>query len=184
MEESEEYHLENDAKLHNQDNKHDKIFKDILQNKKEIATLINCFTEYEVREKDLEIYNTEFITKSFKYAQADIVYRDARNEVYYLIEHQTKVDYSMAYRVLNYCVEIIRSVVEEQEKNRIVFQYPIVIPIVLYTGNRKWTAKTTFAECQKIEDEERYKIINVKYKLLDISKYEKNRIVFQYPIVI
>ena len=99
------------------DKKHDKIFKEILQNTKEMANLINNFTTHEVNVDELENYTENYITKDFKYKHADIVYKLKEEEIYFLVEHQTKVDYSMPFRILNYCVEIIRSAVEEQVIN-------------------------------------------------------------------
>ena len=117
-----------------------------------MAKLIRYFLGTEIKQNELEIYNGEYITNNFKYKQSDIVYKVKGKEVYYLIEHQTNVNYSMAYRVLNYCVEIIRSVVENKEINRKNFEYPKVIPIVLYTGEKRWTASTSY-ELGKIDGE-------------------------------
>lgn len=154
------------------DKKHDKIFKDILQNKQEMAKFISHFTNYKVNPKELELYNVNYITKEFKYREADIVYKIKGKEIYYLIEHQTKVDYSMSYRILNYCVEIMRSVLENKEINSIGCKYPVVIPIVLYTGNQKWTASIAFSENQVEEEGSDEKLIDAKYKLIDVNKYE------------
>ena len=137
-----------------------------------MAKFINDFTNYNVNQKELEKYNVNYITKDFKYKQADIVYKIQGKEIFYLIEHQTKVDYTMPYRMLNYCIEIIRNVVENKEINRSTYRYPIVIPIVLYTGDKKWTASTTFAESQIIENGFVEKTIDIKYKLIDINKIE------------
>lgn len=101
-----------------------------------------------------------------------LVYKVKGKEVYILVEHQTKVDYSMSYRILNYCIEIIRGAVIEKETNKSTYKYPMVIPIVIYTGNQNWTSKLTFAESQ-IEDRNiKEKIIDIKYKLIDVNKYK------------
>ena len=57
------------------DKKHDKIFKEILQNPKEIAEFMNNFTKHKVNSDELENYSENYITKDFKYKQADIVYK-------------------------------------------------------------------------------------------------------------
>lgn len=173
-EESAEYVLgENEIKYEKKtgDKKHDKIFKDILQDKNEMAKFISHFTNYKIKPEELEIYNVNYITKDFKYKNADVVYKVKGKEIYYLIEHQTRVDYSMAYRILNYCVEIIRSVLENRELKR-ASKYPIVIPIVLYTGNQKWTANLSFSENHPIKEDIEIKPVDVKYKLIDVNKYE------------
>lgn len=154
------------------DKKHDKIFKDILQNKEEIAQFINKFTNYEVNAEELEIYNPNYITEKFEYKNADIVYKWKDGELYFLIEHQTKVDYSMAYRIFNYCLEIIRSAIADKEINRFTYRYPRIVPIVLYTGNQKWTSSNSFATLQEGESKNETDRIEVKYKLVDVNEYE------------
>ena len=134
-EERTEYILDDKKTVANErktgDKKHDKIFKDILQNKKEMAQFLKNFIEYEILPEDLENYNPNYITKNFKYKQIDILYKVKGMQIYILVEHQTKVDYSMPYRILNYCVEIIRSLIEEEPINRATYKYPIIMPIVL-----------------------------------------------------
>lgn len=159
------------------DKKHDKIFKDVLQNKDEVAQFIKRLGEYEVKTEELEIYNSNYITEKFEYKNADIVYKVRDRELYFLIEHQTKVDYSMAYRIFNYCLEIIRSVVENKKINRITYKYPRIVPIVLYTGNQKWNSSNSFAELQEGQSKSEIDSIEVKYKLVDVNQYETEELI-------
>lgn len=154
------------------DKKHDKIFKDILQNKDEIADFISEFVKYKVKAEELEIYNPNYITKEYEYKNADIVYKIKGKELYFLIEHQTKVDYSMSYRILNYILEIIRSVVQGKEINRVKYRYPRIVPIVLYTGNKEWTSSNSFANIQDGESKGYIDKIDVRYKLVDVNQYK------------
>ena len=171
-EDDEPYNLDEKADKKTRDKKHDKIFKEILQNPQEMAQFINTFTKYTVSADELENYSENYITKHFKYNQADIVYKIKGEKIYFLVEHQTKVDYSMPYRILNYCVEIIRSAVEEDKINNITYKYPKVIPIVLYTGDAKWKASNSFAMSQIVKDGYEEEIIDLSYKLVDVNKYE------------
>ena len=165
-------YMTDDNKKKTGDKKHDKIFKEILQNPKEMAGFINNFTKHKVTADELENYTENYITKDFKYKQADIVYKIKGEEIYFLIEHQTKVDYLMPYRILNYCVEIIRRVVEEQKINKSTYKYPKVVPIVLYTGEIKWKASKSFAMSQIHKEGYEDEIIDLCYKLIDVNKYE------------
>ena len=153
------------------DNKHDKIFKSILQDKKELTKFLKKYMRHEVKPENIELCNTNHITSDYKYSDSDIICKIKGKETYYLIEQQTRVDYSMPYRMLTYSVEIIRAAVRGKNINSKDFAYPEVIPIVLYTGNNRWTAKTKFSECQRIEISEE-KVIEFKYNLVDINKYE------------
>lgn len=160
-----------------EDKKHDKIFREILQNPKEMAQFINNFTKHQINVDELENYSENYITKDFKYKQADIVYKIKGEEIYFLVEHQTKVDYSMPYRILNYCVEIIRRAVDEQKLNKATYKYPKVVPIVLYTGNAKWKASNSFAMSQINKEGYEEEIIDLSYKLIDVNNYEVENLI-------
>ena len=82
--------------------KHDKIFKEIFQDKEELRRFLSRYIGVEVESSNLEQCNTNFITPKYEYKNADIVYKEKNKEVYYLIEQQTKVDYDMPYRMLKY----------------------------------------------------------------------------------
>jgi len=166
------YNFDEDMDKKTRDKKNDKIFKEILQNPNEMAQFITDFTKHKVNADELENYSENYITKDFKYKQADIVYKIKGAEIYFLVEHQTKVDYSMPYRILNYCVEIIRSAVEEQKFKKATYKYPRVVPIVLYTGNAKWKASNSFAMSQIYREGYENEIIDLSYKLIDVNKYE------------
>ncbi len=171
-EEVEEYKIDND--IRKSDKKHDKIFKTIFQSKKEMANFLNHFLELNINSNELELQNPNFITKNYKYNQADILYKLKDREIYYLIEQQTCVDYSMSYRILNYCVETIRLATEDKIINNKYYKFPKVIPIVLYIGNNKWTASTSFADCEVNYPELNFNSLDTKFKLIDINNFEIN----------
>ena len=74
-EEKAKYKLDKKDKSENskEHHKHDKIFRQILNNKKEVAILINqeIKPENEVKEEDIEKYETKYIVKLYKEKQAD-----------------------------------------------------------------------------------------------------------------
>lgn len=76
-------------------------------------------------------------------------------DIFFLIEQQSQIDYSMPYRILNYSVEIIRNAVNQKRLKNKSYKMPVVYPIVLYTGNKKWKAKEHFEQSQM-----RYSSIN------------------------
>ena len=160
---------------------HDKIFKDLFTNKKETALFINKYlglkgTKNEIKEKDLQKCDTEYITKEKEKLESDILYKLKEKEIYFLIEHQSTVDFSMAERILEYCVEVIRKIKKERVINYQKEDMPGIYPIVLYTGKRKWTAKTELIQMQRnyygIE-----KRLNCSYLLVDINKHTKEELI-------
>lgn len=170
-EETEIYRFESKNNHH----KHDKLFRNILNNKKEIVKLVNKYImpEKKIEEEKIEKYDTKYITKEFKEIEADIVYKIKNKEIYFLIEHQTKLDKLMAYRMLSYSLEIIRTrmrnIIGKIEKVGI----PTIIPIVIYTGQEKWTAKKTIEELQVKFKHLKGMDVITGYNLIDIRNEEE-----------
>ena len=159
----------------NKYNRHDKIFRKLLANKIEMKKLLKEESEIEqlLDNNELERYDTKYITKGYEDRQADIVYKLKEKEIFFLIEHQTKVDKLMAFRMLEYSLEIIRARMKELKGKIEKVGLPSVIPIVLYTGKEKWTAKRNFEEMQV--DFECFTGIKsiTGYNLIDIRDKEK-----------
>ena len=129
------------------DKEHDKIIKRVFEKKKEAARFISKVLGIKIKGQDLIAVKNSFVTTELKYREADIVYKIKGMNVVILIEHQTRVDYRMSYRILNYQVEIMRA--NEIENPKKEDKECLVIPIVLYTGKEKWTAKRYIREIQE-----------------------------------
>ena len=136
---------------YNIDNEHDKLFKDLLSDKEETRKFINKFLKLPepLKQNELELYNSNYITSEYKSKEADIVYKKKDEDIFFLIEHQSTVDISMPYRIKNYAVEILRTAVDKSKIHQIDYEYPLVVAIVLYTGDKKWNAKLKFEDMQK-----------------------------------
>ncbi len=83
---------------------HDKIFKTVLNQKSQVAEFINRILELKekITEKEIEKYDSEYIGNMFEKRQTDIVYKMKEKEIYFLIEHQSQIDYNMPQRILEY----------------------------------------------------------------------------------
>lgn len=169
-EESAEYNIKKLEKKY----AHDKLVKNILKDKKEAEEFINQFLEpkEKVKAENLIRYTNSYITKKYKSKEADLVYKLKNQEVFFLIEHQSSIDNSMPYRMLNYCIDIM----QEWSRNKRIKKicgYPIIVPIIIYTGNQKWKATKNFKEKQISNYVfERYKI-DFEYNFIDINKLSK-----------
>ena len=182
--ESEEFN-KNKSKI---DKEYDKIIKRVFQRKKEAARFISKVIERKIKPRDLIVSQNSFVTSELRYREADIVYKIRNKNVVILIEHQTRVDYRMAYRILNYQIEIMRA--NEVENPRKEDKECLVIPIVLYTGKEKWTAKNYIKEIQERLYEE--KIIERGeielgtlgyYALVDVNNYTKEELLKEEGIL-
>ena len=182
--ESEEFN-KNKSKI---DKEHDKIIKRVFQSKKETARFISKVIGSKIKPSDLIVSQNSFVTSELRYREADIVYKIRNKNVVILIEHQTRVDYRMAYRILNYQIEIMR--VNEVENPRKEDKECLVIPIVLYTGKEKWTAKNYIKEIQeRLYEEKIIKRGEIElgtlgyYALVDVNNYTKEELLKEEGIL-
>ena len=145
---------------------HDKIFRTILDKKENAALIINKAIDAKIEIKDIEKYKNSFVNKVFQNREADIIYKMKDKNIFFLIEHQTKIDYSMPFRILEYEVAIMKSAIDMNKIKTKNYKLPLVISIVLYTGNRKWNAAEYLQKSQETlrnikEDVGKYNLIDV-----------------------
>lgn len=88
----------------------------------------------------------------------------------------------MPYRILKYELNIIESVLTDISYVNKKYEYPLVIPIVLYTGKEKWNAALNLRNIQ-------YKWKNYneqelsKYNILDINEISDNELLKENSII-
>ncbi len=164
----------------------DDAFRKVFSDKKIFVEFINSFVPNigisKIKEKDVSLENPIYKDPYFSNREADLPYRINYNGkdlyVYLLIEHQSRVDYLMAFRVLGYMVRIWEYHTKKypDEIHKKSFKLPPIIPIVFYDGKEKWTATQFFNE--KIYEWERFKkfIPTFTYELIDINKISIRRL--------
>ena len=172
MEEGETYQVRNQ--------KHDKIFKEILDNKKEGVKLLNKYLDLKIEEKDIEKYTRKFVLPELENRESDVIYKLKNEQIFFLIEHQTKVDYSMPFRMLEYIVEIMRSAVSREKMQNKNEKLPIVVPIVIYTGKENWKVPRLLQERQSYYGKTN---LEFKYNLVDGSKISKEELMKENSIL-
>ena len=172
MEEGETYQARNQ--------KHDKIFKEILDNKKEGVKLLNKYLDLKIEERDIEKYTRKFVLPELENRESDVIYKLKNKQIFFLIEHQTKVDYSMPFRMLEYIVEIMRSAVSREKMQSKSEKLPIVVPIVIYTGKENWKVPRLLQERQAYYGKTN---LEFKYNLVDGSKMSKEELMREESIL-
>ncbi len=102
----------------------------------------------------LKVARTTYVTAAYRHLTNDIVlqlpYRTRAGgrkrtlTLCILIEHQSEPDALMIFRVLEYLVQIYKEQIREWRKRHAGslagFAFQPVLPIVLYTGSRRWDA--------------------------------------------
>ena len=160
---------------------HDKLFKQILSDKKEFVHLINNYTDYtkyapKLKSSEIKIYDKEYVNKMFKKTESDLIYKIKDKDLYFILEQQTNNDVKMPIRISNYSLELIE---KSSEKGK---EYALICPIVLYTGKRKWNVPRTITEKQK-----KYYEIPVQnyptYNLIDVQNYTTEELIKDKSII-
>ena len=160
--------------------KHDKIFKEMLSDKKSTVDFINSFLHLNLVEDDIEKYEKEFRTSEFSNVEADVVYKIKNKNVFILIEHQSSVDYKMSYRIMCYKYAIIESVIDKKRLKEKSYRIPMVIPVVLYTGKRKWQKLLINDIEEKVEG---YAENWLGYTLIDVNEFSKEELLADNLII-
>ena len=142
---------------------HDKSIRMFLKDKAEAVNFINKVlynkSKEPIKENEIEEHTEDFITTDYKDKEADIVYKDNREEgSYFLIEHQTKIDPYMPFRIAEYALEIMRM----EYRKGIMAE---VTAIVLYTGKENWKVPLRLGKKQKNDNQ-----IGT-YSLYELNKY-------------
>lgn len=131
-------------------NEHDRRNKRLFTHPKLVEELLTYFVDEDfVKELDfstLERLDKSFITDDFKEKESDLIYKiDFKGSelyIYLLLEFQSTVDKFMSLRMLRYITEFYEFLVY----NKRVKSLPAVFPLLLYNGDRKWTAPSDIRE--------------------------------------
>ncbi len=171
----EEYTLEDTKKRYF----YDKLVKNILKDKKELTKFINQFIapRQEVKEDELVEYTNNYIAKKYQKREIELIYKLKNQEIFFLIEHQSSIDESVSYRILNYCIDIIQEWTRNKKRNK-VKGCPIVVPIIIYTGKQTWRAPRKNKEVQTNYLYEKCQM-ELDYNLIDINKLSKQMLLKQ-----
>lgn len=159
---------------------HDKAIRNILSDKQEAAILINQMLKLEgialIKPSEIIEYKTDFITQDYFNREIDIIYQDlTQKNVFYLIEHQSKVDYRMPMRLIEYYSEVMKNTYKNREPKK-KYEMPIIIPIVIYSGDGKWKASVSL----------RQEILPIRgiiplplgsYKVFDVNNYTDDELI-------
>lgn len=125
-------------------NTHDSGYKMLFSSHEMVRQLLTSFVDeawiHELEFSTLERIDKSFVSDKFEERESDIIYKAGfrGNDIYIfiLMEFQSTVDRFMALRMLRYIVELYEYLV----RNHKVKKLPAVFPVMLYNGEKKWTA--------------------------------------------
>lgn len=160
---------------------HDRGYKRLFSNRCFFRQLLENFVAQAwIKEIDFnqsEKLDKTFINPHYKETESDILYKVKFKQqdayVYILIEFQSSNNPFMALRVLHYMSSIWLDHAENQASNA---KLPPIFPIVLYSGNERWTAATEFRELLEKPDLFEDYVPHFKYFKIAANEYTQTQL--------
>ncbi len=164
-----QYEIKNGIKTEKGKNK----IIEILRNKIDLKIFLKEFFNFDEIE---DIQNINYCNNikciSDKETNNNIICKLEDKEIFICIKIIKNIDYNISYKMLEHSLNIIKKWnIEEKEKNK---RYPIVIPIVIYTGKSKWNNKNINNKLNYIIFKDN--AINFSYNILNINDLEINEL--------
>jgi len=125
-------------------NVHDSGYKKLFSNHELVRQLLTCFVNEvwvnNIEYSTLERIDKSFVSDEFAERESDLIYK-AKFEgkefyIFILLEFQSTVDRFMSLRMLRYITELYEDLVKNQRLKNL----PAVFPVMLYNGEKRWTA--------------------------------------------
>jgi predicted transposase/invertase (TIGR01784 family) len=162
-------------------NIHDSGYKILFSNRTIFRQLIETFVEQPwVSQLDFERAETvekSFVSDHYKETESDLIYRlpygDEEIYIYVLLEFQSRVEYWMVVRMLNYITNFYMDWVKAHPEAK---KLPVVFPILLYNGDAQWTAATEMAAVMQPQPELGEYAIGFRYFKIAENEYSQEQL--------
>jgi predicted transposase/invertase (TIGR01784 family) len=160
---------------------HDSGYKRLFSNKTIFRQFIETFIHEDwVQDLDFSAckkLDKSFVSEDYQETESDIIYevkfRGHKSYLVILIEFQSTVARFMALRVLNY---ITNFYMDYWESNSKIKTLPPIFPIVLYNGDKKWTAPVNLSELIKPNDLLGKYALDFEYCQVAINDYSQENL--------
>jgi len=151
---------------------HDSLFKQVFSHCHEVLHFIKgSFPESFTAKMNLQtlsLSNTSYITRGLQKYYSDVVYdcmygQQNPIKIVFLFEHKTEVPEYPHLQLLQYMVNAWNTLWQKQKQKLIP-----IIPVVVYHGLEKWEVKPFHSFFENIDEDIKYFIPLVNYKLIDL----------------
>lgn len=165
---------------------HDASYRQIFSHAQVVRSLLEAFVDVELLEgldlERMERVETTFITKALERRISDMIWRIPRAQnqtpvyLFLLMEFQSSPDKMMALRMLVYTCLLYQNLLKE-EPDWLNDYLPPVLPLVIYNGKDRWSAKLSMRELFSPHELEAIlsKQPDFEYYLIDIARLELSR---------
>ncbi len=129
---------------------HDAFFKNFLGDINVAQDFLQIHLPASLRQRcdftTLNICPTTFVDDNFDHHVCDMLYSVKTTQgdgyIYCLIEHQSRPDKLMAFRMMRYSLAAMKQHLDQGFK-----QLPVVMPVLFYHGNRSYPYSTDWRDC-------------------------------------
>ena len=122
----------------------------------ELRSVLSAEVAAHIDLEHLEPVAASFVDDYLSQVHSDLLFRTTFDGddayLYFLIEHQSSPDDLMAFRMLRYQVRIWERHLKTEPTTSGKTGLPMIVPVVLYQGHRRWTAPTDIADIIKVSD--------------------------------
>lgn len=162
-------------------NPHDKFFKEVFTRKDTAEDFLQNYLPGEIAGRfdwdSLELAKDTFVDPHLKAYFSDLLFKAYLKDgspgyVYILFEHKSYPERLMAFHLLRYMVKIWELFLENKEE----LGFPVVIPLVVYHGERPWRYGVNFRDLFDDPAEMASFIPDFQYVLWDASRYRDEEI--------
>jgi len=156
----------------------DKLFKKSMADPRVAKEFLTTHLPKEILDSidlsSLAVENNSFIDKEYKAYETDVLFSvDIAHEsafIYILCEMQTEIDDHMCLRLWIYLLRIL----DRFRKNHPKKPFPLVYPLVVYSGNKPWAASRTLFELFGEKSEDAKSIFESPHQLIELQKFSDN----------
>jgi len=174
--------LDNDE--NNLTNPHDKIFKTAMTDIRVAQDFLFHYLPVAIKKlinlNSLQIQKGSFVDEKFKTSETDILYQvelinnpKKKAYIYLLIEHQSKPDKWLPYRLVKYSCSFADQYLQQNKKASAL---PLIFPLVFYNGRKKYSYSLGIYDLFAEHKELARQIFSSPFTLIDLNEIEDEEI--------
>lgn len=155
---------------------HDKFFRSAMDDPRVAREFLEAHLPDIVKNKiDMTVLETcpeTFVDEDLKLSQSDVVLKTSINQIfgliYILVEHQSTIDHSMPLRLLKYMIKIWEHF-QIQNGASSTLVYPVIVPLVFYTGKKEYNGKCAMWDLCGENAELMHTLLSNPFSLIDVN---------------
>ena len=155
----------------------DKLFLELINQEREVTDFLKeCITNNSIHISQGNIHKCIFNNLSVKDNRA-VVYKMIDKEIYFVLQYEIEVNFNVGYNVLEFCINIMNEWKEKEKK--VNERYPIIFPIIIYTGKEKWGKSYNEIRYVKVLKNGMY----FAYNIIDSADYSKEELLNKNSLI-